>query len=572
VESDNSAQPELQVPLRFVRTTLLLPPTQVVDFGTVFAGRAYTRGVVLRNAGSHRIRFSSVQLPDGVTVQPTTGTLFPGDSLAVTVTFDHDIRGTYHDSLLFLQDGPCAGHSSVVVMADIIESLAARDLDFGVVPHCTSTDSSLFIRNLQDEDAVITSLAMNGGDASFFDIITPTVFPLTIPVGDSLRVVIRLTPEPGGSRTYTSELRIVQQGGSVTRQFDVPVTAEARMAWLSATAPLDFGDVSIQTVSQPRSFSFVNRRPFPLRVTAVAPPPAPFTVESTIPALPADIGPGETLEVILRFAPETTGTFAELLTLEYEQPCRITNGYPMGGTGIDDWRVSTLRIGSYEGRVDDIIDIPVELLTDLSGLGVDGWEGDLRFDRSMLYPVEVISDGTLSEGLQTQMQYDGGTGVLSLSATGGRLASGTGSLALVRFRVLVGGALRTDLVIEPGFRFTGGLARVESTTNGRFTLIDFCDADGTRLLQSDVEMSMEGNTPNPFTARTEVRYAVSADGRMRMTLVDQHGRAIAVPLDGFVRAGRHHLSIDGSGLAPGVYFLVLEGHGRSVVRKLLRMQ
>jgi photosystem II stability/assembly factor-like uncharacterized protein len=572
VESDNSAQPELQVPLRFVRTTFVLPPTQILDFGTVFAGRAYPRPVALRNTGTHPVRFVSVQLPDGVSVLPTTGTLFPGDSLAVTVTFDHDIRGTYHDSLLFLHNGTCGGHTAIVVMADVVESLAARDLDFGMVPHCTFTDSTLYVRNLQDEDAIVTALTMTGGDVSNFSIVAPTVFPLTIPVGDSLRVDIRLTPFPGGSATYASDLRITQQGGSVTRQFDVPITANARMAWLSAVAPLSFGDVSIQTVSQPRSFSLVNRLPFALRVRAVVPPAAPFTVESTIPALPADIGPGETLEVILRFAPETEGTFAELLTLEYEQPCRIANGYPMGGTGIDDWRVSTLRIGAHEGRVDDIIDIPIELQTDVSGLGIDGWEGAVRFDRSMLYPVDILTDGTLSDGLQAQMQYDRSTGVLSLSAYGGRLTPGTGTLAVVRFRVLVGSALQTDLVIEPGFRFTGGLARVESTTSGSFTLIDYCDADGTRLLQSDVEMSMQGNTPNPFTTRTEISYAVSADGRLRMTLVDQHGRTLAVPLDGIVHAGRHQLSIDGSRLAPGVYFLVLEGHGRSVVRKLLRMQ
>ncbi|MDT8323464.1 MAG: choice-of-anchor D domain-containing protein, partial [Bacteroidota bacterium] len=572
VESDNSAQPELQVPLRFVRTTLVLPPTQLLDFETVFAGRAYPRPVVLRNTGTHPVRFVSVQLPDGVSVQPTTATLFPGDSLTVTVTFDHDIRGIYHDSLLFLHNGPCGGHSAIVVMADVIESLSARDLDFGIVPHCTSTDSSLFVRNLQEEDAVVTALTMTGGDVSNFSIVAPTVFPLTIPVGDSLRVDIRLTPFPGGSATYASNLRITQQGGSVTRQFDVPVAAEARMAWLSTTAPLDFGDVSIQTVSQPRSFSFVNRRPFPLRVAAVLPPPAPFTVASTVPVLPAEIGPGETLEVILRFAPETEGAFAELLTLEYEQPCRITNGYPMGGNGIDDWRVSTLRIGAHEGRVDDVVDIPIELLTDLGGLGVDGWEGTVRFDRSMLYPVEILTDGTLSDALRAELQYDGSTGALSLSATGGRLSAGTGTLAVLRFRVLVGSAMQTDLVIEPGFRFTGGLARVESTASGSFTLIDYCDVDGTRLLESDVEMTVRSNTPNPFTTRTEIQYAVSADGRLRMTVIDQQGRARAVVLDDFVRAGNHRVTIDGSRLAPGVYFLLLEGHGRSVVRKLLRMK
>ncbi|MCB2204941.1 choice-of-anchor D domain-containing protein [bacterium] len=572
VESDNSAQPQLQVPLQLIRTTLVLPASQTLDFGTVVTGTMQSRQLVLRNSGTHPVHFSNVQLPAGVTALPTSLTLLPGDSATISVSFTQSAEGVYRDSLLYLHDGPCSGNTAIIIQADVVESLSGRPLDFGLLPNCMSTDRSLYIRNLQDKTATITVLTMTGPDAAAFSVLSPATLPVSIPAGDSLRVDLRLTPDAGINALYVAQLHIEQDDGGMTRMFDIDVRGDARAVQLESAGIVDFGDVSIQTISAPRQLLLRNSETYPVQVTAILPSNTFFSVESSLPALPALLQPGESITVTLRFAPEAEQLYTADLTMQFDLPCGSEQVTPLTGRGIDDWRSSTLRISAYEGRVDDIIDIPLELMTDVSGLGVEGWKGSVRFNPSMLYPMEVITDSTLSAGLQTSMQFDATAGTLSMTASGGSIGSGTGALVFMRFRVLIGDGLQTDLHIEDGFHFTGGLARVDTRSDGQFTLIDFCDAGGTRLVTAAVELRMQSSTPNPFTSQASLEYSVNAEGQLRLTLLDQNGRQVAVVFDRRQSAGTHIARIDGSSLAPGVYFAVLHGHGQTIVRKLLRMK
>ena len=76
-------------------------------------------------------------------------------------------------------------------------------------------------------------------------------------------------------------------------------------------------------------------------------------------------------------------------------------------------------------------------------------------------------------------------------------------------------------------------------------------------------------TPNPFTGRTGLSYALPRAGRAVLEVFDLAGRSVARPVDGFKTAGRYTATLQAKGLAPGVYVARLTAGGYCVTRKLV---
>ncbi|HLA62998.1 MAG TPA: T9SS type A sorting domain-containing protein, partial [Rhodothermales bacterium] len=76
-------------------------------------------------------------------------------------------------------------------------------------------------------------------------------------------------------------------------------------------------------------------------------------------------------------------------------------------------------------------------------------------------------------------------------------------------------------------------------------------------------------TPSPVDgAGGRVRYAVPDAGPVHVSLYDALGREVAVLIDGVVAAGEHEASLDGAGLAPGVYVLRLAAGAETLTHRL----
>ena len=88
---------------------------------------------------------------------------------------------------------------------------------------------------------------------------------------------------------------------------------------------------------------------------------------------------------------------------------------------------------------------------------------------------------------------------------------------------------------------------------------------------------LEANYPNPFNARTAIRYSLQVGGDVELVLFDISGRRVATLVDGPQPAGWHAVSWDGrtdSGLeaASGVYFYRLKSGDLQRSRKLLLLR
>ncbi len=66
------------------------------------------------------------------------------------------------------------------------------------------------------------------------------------------------------------------------------------------------------------------------------------------------------------------------------------------------------------------------------------------------------------------------------------------------------------------------------------------------------------NLPNPFKTSTAIRFALSSEGYVRLTVHDALGRSVATLADDFLPAGEHSILWNSAGARPGVYFYRLQ--------------
>jgi len=78
--------------------------------------------------------------------------------------------------------------------------------------------------------------------------------------------------------------------------------------------------------------------------------------------------------------------------------------------------------------------------------------------------------------------------------------------------------------------------------------------------------------PNPFNPSTTMVYDLPKAGRVGLRVFDLLGREVAVLTDGFVEAGTHRVTFDGSALASGIYFARLDAGAFSQTKKLMLLK
>jgi hypothetical protein len=104
--------------------------------------------------------------------------------------------------------------------------------------------------------------------------------------------------------------------------------------------------------------------------------------------------------------------------------------------------------------------------------------------------------------------------------------------------------------------------------------------DGSRSLNklsqpmavTPTAFSLYQNYPNPFNPSTTIRYALSEDAHVTLRLYDILGREVATLVDRFVETGYHHVNLDATSLASGVYFYRIEAGTFTNVKKLLLLK
>ena len=88
----------------------------------------------------------------------------------------------------------------------------------------------------------------------------------------------------------------------------------------------------------------------------------------------------------------------------------------------------------------------------------------------------------------------------------------------------------------------------------------------------DIEQpTLDQNVPNPFTQTTTVTYRLPEAAFARLKVVDSRGMLVQVITEGSQATGEYKVMYDGSALAPGTYFFILEVNGQEIVKRAIKM-
>ncbi len=91
-----------------------------------------------------------------------------------------------------------------------------------------------------------------------------------------------------------------------------------------------------------------------------------------------------------------------------------------------------------------------------------------------------------------------------------------------------------------------------------------------RLALPEAGYVLDQNYPNPYDSRTTIRFIMPQEEQVTLSIYDQMGKEIAVPVNEFRKAGEHSIIFDASELPAGVYHYKIEAGEYRASRKMIK--
>ena len=178
------------------------------------------------------------------------------------------------------------------------------------------------------------------------------------------------------------------------------------------------------------------------------------------------------------------------------------------------------------------------------GRDLTGWRYETEFDGTQTNEI-------LHENLWSGMTVPGDD---MNPAADQRLVSGTGPYAIP-----AGGTASIQILGAAGDDLDDLLANVADAS-----ALVVADESGPRAVTDALTVP----APNPTRGATALTLSLDVAESVRVTVTDVLGRTVATIHDGAIAAGQTALSLDASGLAPGVYVVRAEGETFAQARSL----
>ena len=188
-QDDDEAQTRV---IGFTPTTLA--------FGDVEVGKNPTKELTIKNTGNAALAVTSVTVPTGYSVSPTSLTVAAGASGKVTVTFTPTAAGDVNGDLTVVSNKTSGGNTVALTGAGMaavptgtrVIGLTPATLAFGTVDVGDTLMKDVTIKNTGEESLDVTSITVPGGYS-----VAP--MSLMVAAGDSATVTVTFTPTSGGA-------------------------------------------------------------------------------------------------------------------------------------------------------------------------------------------------------------------------------------------------------------------------------------------------------------------------------------------------------------------------------------
>ncbi|HVZ41913.1 MAG TPA: choice-of-anchor D domain-containing protein [Candidatus Kapabacteria bacterium] len=196
-------------------------------------------------------------------------------------------------------------------------------VDFGTLEGCaTSTERTVVLHNTGTDTLRLDSMTFNG---TGFAVTSPQL-PIRIPGGDSLPVKLQFLPLGTGVTTAVLDVH----GYPCNVDYRLDLRGEKALTAVAARpGTIAFGDI-YRCDATPRDTTLViyntGTDRLSLQGAVVAPP---FTILS--PSFPADVAPGDSIVIAVRYAPTAAGDYSEQVRLPFSAgPCVDTLRLALG--------------------------------------------------------------------------------------------------------------------------------------------------------------------------------------------------------------------------------------------------
>jgi hypothetical protein len=377
----------------------------------------------------------------------------------------------------------------------------------------------------------VTSVTISGVDASQFSPDLPTL-PFVLAAGARDTFTVCGTPTIMGDRTatITGVATVGERSDTTTLPIDVFGTSDSASAAITTAFPAStcVGESSTGTVT----------------VTNIGNTQGNYTVSLTNQSNAPDfqiIGSTSSVE-----APNGTATFTVSFT-------PTTNTTPETATfTISDGAnpVGTLAL-SAQGGAASITG------TGIAPLTMVGTSDTLAVTVSNATGTCDWTPGTPTLPAGSMFSYISG-GATPITA------GGTGTLTFA-FTPTSVGSFGPDAVT---FSTANGEAGV-SLPAASVTLSGTSQASGVADVSTSQGYSLEQNTPNPFSGKSQVKLTLPESGRVQLVIVDLTGKVLQTVLDKNMGAGTFQITLDASELASGTYYYQLMSGGVTLTRQMM---
>ncbi len=138
----------------------------------------------------------------------------------------------------------------------------------------------------------------------------------------------------------------------------------------------------------------------------------------------------------------------------------------------------------------------------------------------------------------------------------------------IPFVVGLGNDTISNITIEQTtINSSGNIAIFENNTV--FLLKGYCNEGGPRLFDSEGEINLTQNYPNPANEFTNIDFSVSESGLTKLTLNDIYGINIFQIENSYLIPGKYNRLIDTKNLPSGVYNLILNTPTVTLIKRLI---
>jgi hypothetical protein len=219
---------------------------------------------------------------------------------------------------------------------------------------------------------------------------------------------------------------------------------------------------------------------------------------------------------------------------------------------------ATIYFDDFSGKPGEVVNVPIRIKNvGETGLrkSTAGLIAEMEFNSTLLDPT----------GFDYESEIIGGKRKIKFIIP--TLFAADSVLTSVSFRVGLGNDSLSNVSLKTA---PVNKSKAVLTDEGaQFTLTGICENGGSRLFNSDGEIRLSENKPNPFTDHTVIEYEIIEDGMTKLYVCDLSGKTVKIVASGYMTKDWYSAEITAADLPSGTYYLILE---TSTVRTSRRMQ